>query len=96
MVDRTKEIVDLSGLPKSLNLSYNFYDIKMIESAGKEKRNHYDRKLIRVLSTKLSIEDYNRFQKYANDAYRAGTINKPSVSEFLRYIVTYPFNELGL
>jgi arginyl-tRNA--protein-N-Asp/Glu arginylyltransferase len=68
----------------------------MTESAGIEKRNHRNEKLTRVLSTKLSIEDYNRFQKYTNDAYRAGTISKPSVSEFLRYIVTYPFNELGL
>jgi hypothetical protein len=68
----------------------------MTESAGKEKGNPCDRKLTRVLSTKLSTEDYNRFQKYTNDAYRARTISKPTVSEYLRYIVTYPFNELGL
>ena len=63
-----------------------------------EKRNDdkYKKRLTKVLSTKLSIEDYNRFQKCTNDAYRAGTISKPSASEFLRYIVTYPFNELGL
>jgi hypothetical protein len=68
----------------------------MTESAGKEKGDHGNKKLTRVLSTKLSIEDYNRFQKYTNDAYVCGTISKPSVSEFLRYIVTYPFKEGGL
>jgi hypothetical protein len=78
-----------------LKLSYNFYDIKMTESA-QEKRNHRNKKLTRVLSTKLSIEDYDRFQKCTNDAYRSGTISKPTVSEFLRYIVTYPFNKQSL
>ncbi len=68
----------------------------MTESAGKDNRNHNDKKLTKVLSTKVSIEDYNRFQKYTNKAYRARTISKPSVSEFLRYIITEPFNELGL
>jgi hypothetical protein len=50
----------------------------------------------KVLSTKLSIEDYNKFQKYTNDAYEARVIEKPEVSKYLQYIVTYPFNELGL
>jgi hypothetical protein len=38
-----------------------------------EKRNDdkYKKKLTKVLSTKLSIEDYNRFQKYTNFAYEA-------------------------
>jgi hypothetical protein len=70
----------------------------MTTNVGKgEKRNDENKKkLTKVLSTKLSIEDFDRFQKYTNDAYKAGTISKPSESEFLRYIVTYPFNELGL
>jgi hypothetical protein len=65
---------------------------------NREKRidNNNKKKLTRVLSTKLSIEDYNRFQKCTNDAYKAGTIDEPRPSKFLRYIVTYPFNELGL
>jgi hypothetical protein len=63
----------------------------------KEKSNEeHKKKLTKVLSTKLSIEDYNRFQKCTNDAYKAGTIDEPRPSKFLRYIVTYPFNELGL
>jgi hypothetical protein len=55
-----------------------------------------NKKLKKVLSTKLSIEDYERFQKCTNDAYKAGIIEAPETSKFLRYIVTYPFNELGL
>jgi hypothetical protein len=55
-----------------------------------------NKKLKKVLSTKLSIEDYERFQKYTNFAYKAGIIEEPETSKFLRYIVTYPFNELGL
>jgi hypothetical protein len=70
----------------------------MTTNVGREeKRNDENKKkLTKVLSTKLSIGDYNRFQWYTNEACRAGTISKPSASEFLRYIVTYPFNELGL
>jgi hypothetical protein len=67
-------------------------------TTNREKRNDNNnkKKLTKVLSTKLSIEDYNRFQKYTNDACKAGTIDEPCPSKFLRYIVTYPFNELGL
>jgi hypothetical protein len=54
-----------------------------------------NKKLTKVLSTKLSIEDYERFQKCTNDAYKAGIIEVPETSKFLRYIVMYPFNELG-
>jgi hypothetical protein len=58
--------------------------------------NKKNKKLTRVLSTKLSIEDYERFQKCTNFAYNAGVIKEPSTSKFLRFIVTYPFKELGL
>jgi hypothetical protein len=65
---------------------------------NREKRTEDDKKkkLTRVLSTKLSIEDYNRFEKYTNYAYQAGIIEKPETSKLLRYIVTYPFNEYGM
>jgi hypothetical protein len=61
-----------------------------------EKRNddRYKKKLTKVLSTKLSIEDYNRFEKYTDGAYKAGFIEEPEVSKFLRFIVTHPFKEL--
>ena len=64
---------------------------------GEEKKKEDDRKkLTKVLSTKLSIDDYNRFEKYTNYAYQAGIIEEPETSKFLRYIVTYPFNEYGM
>jgi hypothetical protein len=58
--------------------------------------NNDNKKLTRVISTKLSIEDYNRFEKYTSLVYEAGFIEEPSVSKFLRFIVTYPFKELAL
>ena len=67
-----------------------------ITNGEKRHDDKYRKKLTKVLSTKLSIEDYNRFQKYTNDAYEARVIEKPEVSKYLRYIVTYPFNKLGL
>jgi hypothetical protein len=62
----------------------------------KGKEDDKKKKLTKVLSTKLSIEDYNRFEKYTNYAYLAGIIEKPETSKLLRYIVTYPFNEYGM
>jgi hypothetical protein len=52
MVDQHK--VGGRGLPQSLKLSYNFfYDSRM---AYRKKRNDDNKKLTRVLSTKLSID----------------------------------------
>ena len=62
----------------------------------KRKEDDKKKKLTKVLSTKLSIEDYNRFEKYTNYAYLAGIIEEPETSKFLRYIVTYPFDEYGM
>jgi hypothetical protein len=62
----------------------------------KTKEDDKKKKLTKVLSTKVSIEDYNRFEKYTDYAYRAGIIKEPETSKLLRYIVTYPFDELGL
>ena len=59
-------------------------------------RNDDNKKLTRVISTKLSIEDYERFQKCTNFAYKAGVIEEPSTSKFLRFIVTYPFKDMGV
>ena len=64
--------------------------------ASREQRNCDHKKLAKVLSTKLSIEDYERFQKCINFAYKAGVIEQPSNSKFLRFIVIHPFKELGL
>ena len=64
--------------------------------SARDKRKDDSKKLTKVISTKLSAEDYNRFEKYTNFAYIAGMIEAPETSKFLRYIVTYPFKELGL
>jgi hypothetical protein len=47
---------------------------------NREKRKEDDKKkkLTKVLSTKLSIEDYKRFEKYA---YQAGIIEEPETSK---------------
>ena len=68
----------------------------MTEVAGRNKRNDDTKKLTKVLSTKLSIEDYERFQKCIIFAYKAGVREEPSTSKFLRFIVTHLFKELGL
>ena len=60
----------------------------MTVAAGREKRNHDGKKLTKVLSTKLSTEDYKVFRILTNHAYRYGTINQDSPSEMLRYIMT--------
>jgi hypothetical protein len=54
------------------------------------------KKLTKVLSTKVSTEDYDRFKKYAKYSYESGLIEEPKTSVYLRFIVTYPFNERGL
>ena len=68
----------------------------MTVAAGRENRNHDGKKLTKVLSTKLSVVDYDRFVKYTHYAYKARIIDEPKTSKYLRLIVTYPFNELGL
>jgi hypothetical protein len=68
----------------------------MTAVVGRNKRKDDSKKLTKVLSTKLSIEDYERLQKCIVFAYKAGAIEQPSTSQFLRFIVTHPFNELGL
>ncbi len=45
-------------------------------------------KLTRVLSTKLSIEDYKVFRVLTNIAYQYKAINQDRPSEMLRFIVT--------
>ena len=49
---------------------------QMKAAVGREKKmDHADRKLTKVLSTKVSIEDYKIFRILTNHAYRNGTIN---------------------
>jgi ribonucleotide reductase beta subunit family protein with ferritin-like domain len=57
-------------------------------------RNNDNTKLTRVVSTKLSIEYYNELQTITNRVYRNIGINKPTISEFLRFIIDYMLDEM--
>jgi hypothetical protein len=58
------------------------------------KRKDNSKKLTKVLSTKLSNEDYDRFETYTNFAYKAGTTR--GTSKFLLHYYYLPLNELGM
>ena len=51
-------------------------------------RNDDNKKLTKVLSAKLSIDDYNRFLIYSKTAHAQGIIDEPTPSRFLRYIAS--------
>ena len=55
-----------------------------------KKRNddNYKKKLTKVLSTKLSIEDDDLLQRIATLAYQNGSIKIPSKSEIVRLFIT--------
>lgn len=55
---------------------------------GSEQGKRDNRKLTKVLSTKLSIDDYNRFVIYSKTAHAQGIIEEPTPSRFLRYIAS--------
>jgi hypothetical protein len=48
-----------------------------------------NKKLSKVLSTKLSIEDYNAFQILTKLEYQAGLIKEESTSELLRFTIRH-------
>ena len=58
------------------------------------RRKDDNKKLTKVISTKLSIEDYDHFMIYTRTAYSKGIIGEPKSSTFLRYIATVPFERL--
>ena len=49
--------------------------------------NDNKKKLTRVISTKLSIEDDNYLQQVTTVAYRNGEIKEPTKSEFVRFLI---------
>jgi hypothetical protein len=53
-----------------------------------------NKKLTRVLSTKLSIEDYKVFRVLTNIVYQYKLINEDRPSEMLRYIISPVFDGL--
>jgi hypothetical protein len=48
-----------------------------------------NKKLSKVLSTKLSVEDYDAFQTLTKLEYQAGLIKEPSPSELLRFTIRH-------
>ena len=51
-------------------------------------------KLSKVLSTKLSIEDYNAFVILTKIEYEAGLIKEESSSELLRFTIRHILNQV--
>lgn len=60
----------------------------------RKKMNNEDKKLTRVVSTKLSMEDDNFLQQVTTDAYRAGIIKEPTKSALVRFLVTDFFADI--
>src|SRR5919106_861176 len=54
-----------------------------------------NKKLSKVLSTKLSIEDYNAFLILTKLEYQAGLIKEESTSELLRFTIRHILNQLS-
>jgi hypothetical protein len=51
------------------------------------------KKLTKVVCTKLSIEDDNLLQQFADFVYKAGIIRAPAKSEMLRVMVTHVLSD---
>ena len=51
-------------------------------------RNNDNKKLTRVVSTKLSIEDHKTFRILTDLTYQYGGIKEDSTSEMLRYLIS--------
>jgi hypothetical protein len=60
----------------------------MTEVIGRMRRKPNNKKLTRVLSTKLSIEDHKTFRVLTNLTYQYGGIEENSPSEMLRYLIS--------
>jgi hypothetical protein len=56
-----------------------------------EKKN---KKLSKVLSTKLSLDDYNAFLTLTKLEYEAGLIKEESTSELLRFTIRHILNQV--
>ena len=59
-----------------------------------QKNNNNNKKLSKVLSTKLSIEDYNSFVILTKLEYEAGLIKEESTSELLRFTIRHILNQV--
>ena len=90
MVDWDTDMVDLNRRKSrpirstgEFKFSYLLYKYKMVAAVSptngkKKKEDDKKKKLTKVLSTKLSSEDYNVFRILTNHAYRMGEITQDS------------------
>jgi hypothetical protein len=58
--------------------------------------NQKNKILSKVLSTKLSIEDYNSFQMLTKLEYEAGSIKEESTSELIRFTIRHILNQVHI
>jgi|SRR5215217_718017 hypothetical protein len=58
------------------------------------QKNNNNKKLSKVLSTKLSIEDYNAFLILTKLEYQVGLIKEESTSELLRFTIKHILNQV--
>jgi hypothetical protein len=58
------------------------------------QKNNNNKKLSKVLSTKLSIEDYDAFLTLTKIEYEAGLIKEESTSELLRFTIRHILNQV--
>ena len=56
--------------------------------SARERSKNDRKKLKRVISTKLSTEDYKKFRVLTSLTYQYGGIKENSTSEMLRFIIT--------
>jgi transcription initiation factor TFIID subunit TAF12 len=90
MEDAKLVYLSIPALPKSLKLSS--YHLIVIASMDNQKNN---KKLSKVLSTKLSTDDYNAFLMLTKLEYEAGLIKEESTSELLRFTIRQILNQVG-
>ena len=60
----------------------------MTVTTGREQSNRDNKKLTKVLSTKLSIEDHKTFRILTNLTNQYGGIKEDSTSEMLCYLIS--------
>jgi hypothetical protein len=60
----------------------------MTVATGRGQSNRENKKLTKVLSTKLSIEDHKTFRVLTNLTYQYGGIEEDSPSKMLRYLIS--------
>jgi hypothetical protein len=59
-----------------------------------DRSNDDNKKLTKVLSTKLSIEDYESLQQISDIAFQCGSIKEPTKSALVRFLIALLLSEI--